>query len=55
MHCESKSHLEQAKLQKSQPELAFRCSAASDEGINRTTVELQMAVLTVTSNVPLAV
>ena len=54
MHCESKSHLEQAKLQKSQTKLSFKC-ISSDEDLKRTTAELQMAVLTAASNVPLAV
>ena len=54
MHCESKSHLEQAKLLKSQTRLSFHC-IGSEEDVKRTTAELQMAVLTATSNVPLAV
>ena len=54
MHCESKSHLEQAKLLKSQTRLSFHC-VGSEEDVKRTTAELQMAVLTATSNVPLVV
>ena len=53
MHCKSKSHLEQAKALKAQPKLPFQ-GAQSSEELNRTEAELQMAVLTAISNVPLA-
>ena len=44
MHCESKSHLDQAKSLKSQSRLSF--STQSREDIKRMKAELQMAVLT---------
>ena len=55
MHCKSKSYLEQAKGLKAQPKLPFQ-GAQSSEELNRTLAEaeLQMAVLTAISNVPLA-
>ena len=53
MHCKSKSHLEQAKALKAQPKLPFQ-GAQSSEELNRTEAELQMAILTAISNVPLA-
>ena len=53
IYCESKSHLDQAILLKSQPKLSF--VGDSEEATKRTEVELQIAVLTAASNVPLAV
>ena len=52
MHCNSKSHLDQAKSLKSQPKLTFNTHSSKD--LKRTEAELQMAVLTASSNVPLA-
>jgi len=53
MHCKSKSHLDQAKALKAKPKLPFQ-GAQSNEELNRTEAELKMAVLTASSNVPLA-
>ena len=53
MHCESKSHLDQVKLLKSQPKLSF--TRYSEEAPKRTEAELQMAVLTAACNIPLVV
>ena len=53
MHCKSKSHLEQAKSLKSQSRLSFSSQAQDD--MKRTEAELQMAVLTASANVPLAI
>jgi len=50
-HCQSNSHLEQAKALKAQPKLSFKVH--SDEDLQRTEAELHLAVLTATSNVPL--
>ena len=47
------SHLDQAKLLKSQSRWSF--STHSHEDIKRMEAELQMAVLTATSNEPLAI
>lgn len=54
-HCESKSHLDQAKLMKSQTTLPFQKEPNLSEIQKRTEAELQMAVLTATSNVPLSI
>lgn len=53
MHCKSKSHLEQAKALNAQPKLSFQPQSTSED-LKRTEAELRMAVLTATSNVPLA-
>ena len=51
----SQSHLEQAKALKAQQKLPFQgAGAQSIEELNWIETELQMAVLTVISNVPLA-
>ena len=54
-HCESKSHLDQAKLMKSQTRLSFQKPPNPTETLKRTEAELQMAVLTATSNVPFSI
>ena len=51
-HCQSNSHLEQAKALKDQPKLSFEVH--SDEDLQRTEAELQLAVLTASSNIALA-
>lgn len=51
-YCKSNTHLCQAKLLKSQSKLQF--AAQSHDDLKRTEAELQMAVLTASSNVPLA-
>lgn len=51
-HCQSNSHLEQAKALKDQPKLSFK--AYLDDNLQRTEAELHLAVLTASSNVPLA-
>ena len=53
MHGESKSHLNQAKSLKSQTRLSFSSQAQGD--MQRMEAELRMAVLTASSNVPLAI
>ena len=53
MHCKSKSHLEQAKALDAQAKLPFQPQSTSDD-LKRTEAELRMAVLTATSNVPMA-
>ena len=52
MHCECKSHLEQAKSLKSQPRLCFASQAQNDA--KKIEAELHMTVLTASSNVPLS-
>ena len=52
MHCECKSHLEQAKSLKSQPRLCFASQAQNDA--KKIEAELHMAVSTASSNVPLS-
>ena len=51
-HCQSNSHLEQAKALKDKPKLSFEVH--SDEDLQRTEAELQLAVLTASSNIALA-
>ncbi len=51
-HCKTNSHLDHAKSLKSQPKLSF--TMQSSEDLRRTEAELQMAVLTASSNVLLA-
>ena len=53
MHCKSNSHLEQAKVLEAQPKLQFQPQSTSDD-LKRTEAELRMAVLTATSNAPMA-
>ena len=52
LHCKSRSHLDQSKSLKSQPKLTFNIQ--SNEDLKRTEAEVRMAVLTASSNVPLA-
>lgn len=51
-HCKSKTHLSQAKSLKYQPRLTFDMQSRDD--LKRTEAELQMAVLTASSNIPIA-
>ena len=53
VHCESKNHTDQAKSLRSQLRLSFNTQAQDD--IKRIEAELHMAVLTASSNVPLAI
>ena len=52
-HCNTKNHLDLAKAQKNQQKLTFNTSLTSEDQ-KRTEAELQIAVLTASSNVPLA-
>lgn len=54
-HCESKTHLKLAKSQHKQSKINFGAlTAASELATKRTEVELRMAVLLASCNVPLS-
>lgn len=55
-HCETKTHLKLAKSQRNQSRLNFSASvAASELATKRTEIELRMAVLLASSNIPLSI